>query len=103
MNPHIGSSLNDFLAEEGMLEESELVAVKRVLAQQVEKAMKDKCLNKTQMAQQMGTSRAALNRLLDPFNTSITLHTLERAAHAVGKRIHLAIMNYPSYQAVVES
>lgn len=94
MNKYIGSSLNDFLAEEDLLAESEIVAVKRLLAKQVEKAMKDKKLNKTQMADEMGTSRAALNRLLDPLNTSITLHTLERAARAVGKHIHIALKNY---------
>ena len=91
MNKHIGSSLDDFLEEEGLLAESELVAVKRILACQVEKAMQEKALSKTKMAQSMGTSRAALDRLLDPANTAITLHTLERAARAVGRSLHVSI------------
>ena len=88
---HIGSTLNEFLAEEDLLIESELVAIKRLLAAQVEKAMKDKEISKTKMAKKMGTSRMALERLLDSTNTSVTLHTLERAAHAVGKKLHIAI------------
>ncbi len=88
---HIGSSLNDFLEEEGLLEESELVAVKRIIAMQIEKTMHDKAISKTKMAEFMGTSRASLDRLLDPVNVSITLQTLEKAARAVGKRLHVAI------------
>lgn len=91
MNKHIGSSFNDFLAEEGLLAESEMVAVKRILALQLENAMKEKHITKTRMAKIMGTSRAALKRLLDPLNTSITLHTLEKAARAVGKTLHVAL------------
>jgi antitoxin HicB len=91
MNKHIGSSLNDFLEEEGLLAESESVAVKRIVALQVQKAMNEKSLSKTKMAQHMGTSRAALDRLLDPANTAITLHTLEKAALAVGRRLHVSI------------
>jgi len=88
---HIGSSLNDFLEEEGLLEESELVAVKRIIAIQIEQTMHDKAISKTKMAEFMGTSRASLDRLLDPVNVSITLQTLEKAARAVGKRLHVAI------------
>lgn len=91
MNKHIGSSLNDFLEEEGLLIESELVAVKRILAYQVEKAMQKKEMSKSKMAHQMGTSRSSLERLLDPDNTSTTLHTLEKAARAVGKKLHVSI------------
>jgi len=91
MNKHIGSSLNDFLAEEGLLAETELVAVKRIVALQVEKSMHEKALSKTKMAQRMGTSRAALDRLLDPTNTSITLHTLEKAARVIGRTLHVAL------------
>lgn len=90
-NKHIGSSLNEFLAEEDLLIECELMAIKRLLAVQVEKAMHDKEMSKTKMAKKMGTSRTALERLLEPTNTSVTLHTLERAAHAVGKKLHIAI------------
>lgn len=88
---HIGSTLNEFLAEEDLLIESELMAIKRLLAAQVEKAMRDKDMSKTKMAKKMGTSRMALERLLDSTNTSVTLHTLDRAAHVVGKKLHIAI------------
>ncbi len=88
---HIGSSLNDFLEEEGLLEESELVAVKRIIAIQIEQTMRDKAMSKTKMAEVMGTSRASLDRLLDPVNVSITLQTLEKAARALGKRLHVAM------------
>lgn len=91
MKKHIGSTLNEFLAEEDLLIESELVAIKRLLAFQVEKAMQDRDMSKTKMAKKMGTSRTALERLLDTTNTSVTLHTLEKAAHAVGKKLHIAI------------
>lgn len=88
---NIGSSFDDFLAEAGILEEVEVVAVKRVLARQVEKAMQDKGLTKTAMARRMKTSRMALDRLLDPENTSVTLHTMQRAAATVGKRLRLSL------------
>jgi antitoxin HicB len=91
MSKHIGSSLNEFLAQEDLLVESELIAVKRIIASQIEEAMHVKNISKTRMAQSMGTSRAALERLLDYANTSITLYTLEKAAHAVGKRLHVSI------------
>ncbi|MDU9048428.1 MAG: XRE family transcriptional regulator [Candidatus Electrothrix sp. Rat3] len=89
MNKHIGSSFDDFLEEEGLLAETEAVAIKRVIAYQVNQTMKAQKLSKVAMAQKMNTSRSALDRLLDPKNTSITLQTLERAAHAVGKRLRI--------------
>ncbi len=85
----IGSSFDDFLAEEGILEECEERAIKRILADQVKAAMEKEGLSKTAMAARMETSRRALDRLLDPDNTSVTLHTLQRAAAAVGRRLHL--------------
>lgn len=91
MSKHIGSSLNDFLEEDGLLAESELVAVKRIIAFQVEKSMNEKSLSKTKMAEYMGTSRAALDRLLDPSNTAMTLHTLEKATRAIGRKLHVSI------------
>ena len=90
-NPHIGSSFEDFLAEEGLLEECTNTAIKRVIAWQVEQAMQEHGLTKAAMAHEMHTSRAALNRLLDPENTSITLHTLQRAAAVVGKRVQITL------------
>ena len=89
MNKHIGSNFDDFLAEEGTLAETEAVAIKRVVADQITQFMKKKRLSKSAMARQMNTSRSALDRLLDPNNTAITLHTLERAAQAIGKRLHI--------------
>ncbi|BAY31443.1 hypothetical protein NIES2107_33020 [Nostoc carneum NIES-2107] len=92
-NPHIGSSLDDLFEEEGTLEEINLIATKRIIAWQISEAMNKRNLNKTAMAQMMGTSRSSLDRLLDPNNTSITLETLERAAKAVGKRVHIELVD----------
>ena len=89
MNKHIGSDFDDFLEEEGLLAEVEATAFKRVLVYQVEALMKSQQLTKTEMARRMQTSRASLNRLLDPSNPSITLQTLERAAAALGKRLRI--------------
>jgi antitoxin HicB len=75
-NPHIGSSLDDFLKEEGFFEDATNHAVKRVLAWQVEKAMKDQGITKVEMARRMGTSRAHLDRLLDPENDKVQLDTV---------------------------
>jgi predicted XRE-type DNA-binding protein len=89
MNKHIGSDFDDFLEEEGLLAESEAIAIKRVIAYQVTELMKSQNMSKVAMAKKMKTSRSALDRLLDPKNTSITLQTLERAAHAIGKRLRI--------------
>ena len=88
---HIGSTFDDFLAEEGLLEQAETVAIKRVLAYQVEELMKEQNLSKTEMSRRMKTSRAALERLLDPGNQSVTLQTLDRAAKALGKRLQISL------------
>ncbi len=88
----IGSNFDDFLAEEGLLTEAQAVAVKRVLAYQIEQLMIAQNLSKTVMARRMNTSRAALNRLLDPANPSVTLQTLERAASVLGKRIKVELV-----------
>ncbi|MCU0533572.1 MAG: helix-turn-helix domain-containing protein [Hydrococcus sp. Prado102] len=92
-NPHIGSSLDDFLELERVGAEVNAVALKRVLAWQIEQAMVEKGLSKTEMAKAMKTSRAALNRLLDPLNTSVTLNTIERAARAIGKQLQLELVD----------
>lgn len=84
---HIGSSFDDFLKEENLYEKVQAVAIKRVIAYQISEEMKKKNLTKTEMASRMKTSRAALERLLDPDNASITLFTLERAASALGKKL----------------
>jgi len=90
-NDYIGSNFDDFLAEEGLLAVTETVAVKRVIAYQVEQMMKEQNLTKTEMSRRMNTSRAALERLLDPANQSITLQTLERAAKALGRRLQITL------------
>jgi antitoxin HicB len=92
-NFHLGSSFDDFLEEDGILNEVTEVALKRVLAWQVEQAMKEHGLTKSKMAQLMKTSRAALDRLLDPEYESVTLRTLDKAARAVGKRIKIDLVD----------
>ena len=91
-NPRIGSSLDDFLKAEGLFEEATNYAVKRVLAWQVEKAMREQGLTKTEMARRMGTSRAHLDRLLDPENDRVQLDTVERAASVLGRRLRLVLV-----------
>jgi DNA-binding Xre family transcriptional regulator len=90
-NKHIGSNFNDFLEEEGILAETESIAVKQVIAFQVEQMMIEQKLSKTEMSRRMNTSRAALDRLLDPANRAVTLQTLDRAARALGKRLLISI------------
>lgn len=87
----MGSSLDDLLMGEGVLEETRALALKEALAWQVRPALTRKRISKLEMARRMQTSRAALERLLDPGNTSVTLQTLSKAAHAVehGLRIEL--------------
>ena len=89
---NIGSDFDDFLEEEGLLADAEAVAVKRVLAYQIDQHMKEKKISKTSMAKNLNTSRSSLNRLLDPLNTSVTLQTIERVAHAIGKRIKIELV-----------
>ena len=88
---HLGSQFDDFLREEKLLEAAEAVAVKRVIAFQIAQAMKRRKLTKTQMALRMRTSRAALERLLDPKNDSVSLSTLERAALALDMRLKVEL------------
>ena len=89
---HLGSSLDDFLEKEGRLAEAEAVAVKRVLASQIAKLMEEQRLSKAEMARRMSTSRAAVDRLLDVDTESATLATLEKAAAALGRRLHIALV-----------
>jgi len=91
-NRHIGSSLDEFLEDEGLRTQVEEATFKRVLAWQIQQSMKQKRLSKTEMAKAMKTSRAALDRLLDPQNGSVTLRTIERAAAVVGKRLHIQLV-----------
>lgn len=89
---NIGSSFDDFLREDGTYEEVTATAVKRVLARQISKEMDDQHISKTAMAKRMHTSRAALERLLDPDSDAVTLNTLFKAATAIGRQIHLELV-----------
>jgi len=91
INPHIGSGFDDFLEEEGLLHEVEVVAAKRVIAYQIAELMENEQLSKTAMAARMGTSRAVLDRLLDPENTGVTLKTLGKAAAVLGRKINISL------------
>ena len=88
----IGSSFDDFLKEEGLHEEVTARAIKRVIARQLDALMREKHLTKTVLARRMRTSRAQLDRVLDPDNDSVTLGTLTRAAHAVGRKLRLELV-----------
>jgi predicted XRE-type DNA-binding protein len=90
-NPHIGSSFDDFLKEEGIYEDASAHAIKRVIAWQIEQAMKSQGITKVEMAKRMKTSRAQLDRLLDPNNDKVQLDTVQRAAVAIGKRLHVEL------------
>ncbi|MCB0208975.1 MAG: XRE family transcriptional regulator [Anaerolineae bacterium] len=91
MNKYSGSSFDDFLAEEGVLEEVSAKALKRLLALQIADIMKETNLTKTSLAEKMQTSRSQLDRLLDPDNTAITLESLEYLARAVGKQLRIEL------------
>jgi len=88
----LGSSFDEFLRDDSLYEEATLAATKRVLAMQVAKEMERQHISKTKMAQQMHTSRSALERLLDPNNESVTLQTLDKAARSLGRRIAVALI-----------
>lgn len=88
----IGSSLDDFLREDGLYEEVTAKAIKRVIARQLDAVMRQNHLTKTMLARRMQTSRAQLDRLLDPDNESVTLGTLARAAHAVGRTLKMELV-----------
>lgn len=91
-NKHVGSSFDDFLESEGLLEESEALAVKRVIAWQVAEAMKAGNVSKATLAKRMHTSRSQLDRVLDEADTGLTLDTLSRTATALGYRIKVDLV-----------
>jgi len=84
---HLGSNFDDFLKSQRLLDVTEATAIKRVIAYEIARGMKRRKLTKTEMANRMKTSRASLERLLDPANPSVTLTTLERAAVILGKKL----------------
>lgn len=89
-NKEIGTSFNSFLEEESLLQESEAVALKRVIAYALEQKMKTDNISVNRLAKELETSRTAICRILDPENTSITLNTIEKVAKYLGKRIILS-------------
>jgi antitoxin HicB len=91
-NPHIGSTFESWLDEKGLREEVTAAAVKSVIAEQIAAAMKERGLTKSRMAALMHTSRAQLDRLLDPSSASVTLETLMTAARAVGRELRLELI-----------
>jgi antitoxin HicB len=91
-NPHIGSTFESWLDEKGIREEVTAAAVKSVIADQIAAAMKERGLTKSRMAAMMHTSRAQLDRLLDPSSGSVTLETLMTAARAVGRELRLELI-----------
>ena len=90
----IGSNFDDFLKEEGIYEQSSAAAMKKVLAWQIEEGMREQQLTKTAMAKRMHTCRAALNRLLDDRDTSLTLTTLASAAAALGRGVRIELVGH---------
>ena len=88
---HLGSNFEDFLETDGILEECRASAIKLKLAHELEKAMSKQNISKAEMAKRLKTSRTGIDRLLDPGNTSITLNTMAKVAHLLGKRIDFAL------------
>lgn len=88
---HSGSTFDSFLEEEGIREEVDALAIKRVLAWQLEQAMRRQNKTKLAMARELHTSRSQLDRLLDPRNVSVSLDTIARAAKVLGKRVTIGI------------
>jgi len=91
MSKNIGSNFDDFLKGEDILEETQEVAIKRVLAYQIKQAMKEQKITKSAMAKKMKTSRCSLDRLLDSSNEAITLQTMKKAASAVGRKLKIEL------------
>lgn len=96
---HSGSTFDSFLEAEGIRGEVEAVAIKRVLAWQLEQAMKEQQKTKQAMAKQLRTSRSQLDRLLDPRNASVRLDTITRAARALGKRLIIRVADAKAKRA----
>ena len=96
---HSGSTFDNFLEQEGIRDEVEAVAIKRVLAWQLSQAMQEQQKTKQAMAKQLHTSRSQLDRLLDPQNVSVTLDTITRAARALGKRVIIRVADVRAKRA----
>jgi hypothetical protein len=94
-NKHLGSSFDEFLRSEGLIEQVTTLAWKRVLSWEVTEAMKKEGISKSEMSKRMGTSRSQLDRLLDPDNPNVLLDTVQKAASAVGKRLTIGLTDVP--------
>ena len=90
-HPRVGSRFEDFLREEGRLEEATAIAIKRVLAWDLQRAMRAAGVSQAEMARRMKTSRAVVRRLLDEKDSSVTLATISRAAAALGKQVEFRL------------
>ena len=90
---YVGTKFEPFLQEEGLLGEVEALAIKRILVERLEQAMSKRHLSKSELAKIMHTSRAALNRLLDQNNTSVTLHTIVKAAKCLDQKITISLQH----------
>jgi predicted XRE-type DNA-binding protein len=91
----VGSSFEDFLKEEGIFDETSILAIKRVLTWQISELMKRRAISKIEMAKRMQTSRSQVDRLLDPDNDKVLLETVQRAASALGKRVSITLEDTP--------
>jgi len=91
-NPRIGSDFDDFLKEEGLYAEVNAGAAKKLLALQLSRALEENSMTKTELASRMRTSRAVINRLLDPANLALNLQTVSKAATALGKKIEIRLV-----------
>lgn len=95
---HIGSDFDEFLRQERLLADVEAAAIKKVIARLVERAMAETRITKTEMARRMQTSRAQLDRLLDPRNPSVTLATITKAARVLGKKLTVSFRDSRPYR-----
>jgi antitoxin HicB len=91
-NPHWGTTLDDFLKEEGIHEKARTAAIKKVIAWQLVQEMKKQNITKLKLAQLMHTSRAQVDRILDPEKGNVTIETLQRAASLLGRELHLELV-----------
>jgi len=92
LNRHKGSSIDDFLKEEGVFEEFQARAIKEVIAWQLAQAMKELKLSKRRLAAMMRTSRTQVDRVLDPADGNVTIETLQRAAAIVGRKVQVELV-----------
>jgi len=92
-NKHRGSTLDEFLTEEGVLEEFQAKAIKEVVAWQLAEAMRERKLSKNQLAKQMHTSRTQVDRVLDPEAGNVTIETLQRVAELLGRRVKIELVD----------